>query len=742
MYQLNHDPLTELERELEKLRSLPLPRQKKKREAQKKEIDYLITKINRFKAYSALKVGDTVTNGQELGEVTELFYSQGGMPQAWVKWDKGLTIPEDPLMLKLEPKLKGLKVGFLVKVNNSRYKIKEFKGNGVALLSMKDLPPLETDNFTPCYWENDGYKFSLLGVRWVYHCNLNNSWIEGIDYPFELDVFDHTTAFFNSPQAYLQDWLHTEGRSHLHKIQQNQYKQEELNLFVSTLPLASKIPISFGKTLNPLLQGLKTVTRRTWRDRHAQHFVKAFKEGLRVPAFDKDRRYGGKQIGWLKLTQCPYKSPDLTDIDQSECINEGFPDLTPSKFIDRFFRGEIKTPVWIIRFKFTPLEELNLCSPTLTYSQELGDLPKESNLQESQSKQPNLLSLTPTQEESLTPTSLTSPSTTILEPITPKEENSTLLHGDSPVQAHLTQEKEQDSTILNQPSGEKECDVLSNAVPDSQLLSSLRELSNEDYAQYLDASEWLNITLSLKSYQPVTVGQATAENDFLSLPTPTANAGSKVVRPAGKTRLESRLKELNLLANGEQLSAEALAVIMGFPPYWFEILKNDPSPNSQPLVKPEEDLKPESSQEKPSHQHKPPSVGSELITCPSCQNARINLSEGCKVCGWLPPSKGILESLKTLSPSKRKRSKGEGTCTIFKTYSNRKKYGTKYPQFYLQVQMGEVKKSVLIPSKKVEDVKTLNAHKIEVLKILDYIGSPKAYEIYLELEKHLKNLKK
>lgn len=117
----------------------------------------------------------------------------------------------------------------------------------------------------------------------------------------------------------------------------------------------SKIPISFGKTLIPLLQGIKSVTRRQWTDRHAAHFIKCYEEGLRVPAFDKDRRYKGQQVGWLKLIEYPYKSPDLRDINQDECNAEGFPNLSPEKFIEEFFNGEINTPVWVVRFEFTAL---------------------------------------------------------------------------------------------------------------------------------------------------------------------------------------------------------------------------------------------------------------------------------------------------------------------------------------------------------------------------------------------------
>lgn len=114
-------------------------------------------------------------------------------------------------------------------------------------------------------------------------------------------------------------------------------------------------PISFGKTLDALLSGGKSVTRRTWTDRHAEHFIKRYESGLPVRAFDRDQRYGGQQIGWLKLTQKPYRE-HLADMPEADVIAEGFPELSKPEFLDRFFEGDADLTVWVIRFEFTPLE--------------------------------------------------------------------------------------------------------------------------------------------------------------------------------------------------------------------------------------------------------------------------------------------------------------------------------------------------------------------------------------------------
>jgi hypothetical protein len=129
-------------------------------------------------------------------------------------------------------------------------------------------------------------------------------------------------------------------------------------------PEKIKFPISFGKTLPQLLSGTKTVTRRTWNDRYAQIFIRAFNEGKLVPAFDKDRRYEGKLIGYLRLTERP-KKESIYDMPLSDLAAEGFPDLTWKEFVERFFKDcldkgddEAKSLVWVVRFQFLPLQEV------------------------------------------------------------------------------------------------------------------------------------------------------------------------------------------------------------------------------------------------------------------------------------------------------------------------------------------------------------------------------------------------
>lgn len=135
----------------------------------------------------------------------------------------------------------------------------------------------------------------------------------------------------------------------------------------------SGLLISFGHTLEPLLQGIKFVTRRKWQDSHAAKFIRAFDNGLKIRAFDKDRRYGGQHIGWLRLTQKPYRER-LADMPEAGVTAEGFPELTKTEFLDRFFKGDADLTVWVIRFEFEPLQPL----PSLVSESADGEAAPES----------------------------------------------------------------------------------------------------------------------------------------------------------------------------------------------------------------------------------------------------------------------------------------------------------------------------------------------------------------------------
>ena len=120
--------------------------------------------------------------------------------------------------------------------------------------------------------------------------------------------------------------------------------------------------ISFNWTVTAFLAGVKTVTRRDWKDIYA----KTFKKGEIVAAYNKQRRFGGKKIGLIKLTQAPYKE-NTADIPYDDWFEEGmdvlegegvlFPHpsgedrraMTPAMFWEEWKVNP--RDLWVIRFK-------------------------------------------------------------------------------------------------------------------------------------------------------------------------------------------------------------------------------------------------------------------------------------------------------------------------------------------------------------------------------------------------------
>lgn len=99
--------------------------------------------------------------------------------------------------------------------------------------------------------------------------------------------------------------------------------------------------ISFGWTTPPLLAGVKSVTRREWKDAHAaRHHA-----GDRLYALDKDYRYGGGRIAVVRLTADPVKEPSSM-APASDYVAEGFawfeqhPHLLPANFRKRLVLDE------------------------------------------------------------------------------------------------------------------------------------------------------------------------------------------------------------------------------------------------------------------------------------------------------------------------------------------------------------------------------------------------------------------
>jgi len=117
----------------------------------------------------------------------------------------------------------------------------------------------------------------------------------------------------------------------------------------------SGLGISFWKTLQYLTH--KTVTRRSWKDSHAQKFINAFEQNKLIKALDKDIRYGGQQIGWCRLLCAPYKE-QLAAMPYEDLQAEGGMCSSVAEFVKQYFKGHTSLEVWVIRFEFVAMDIL------------------------------------------------------------------------------------------------------------------------------------------------------------------------------------------------------------------------------------------------------------------------------------------------------------------------------------------------------------------------------------------------
>ncbi len=119
-------------------------------------------------------------------------------------------------------------------------------------------------------------------------------------------------------------------------------------------PQDSKPPkamgISFSRTINELISGNKTQTRRAWQDDYAKNFIRYFDENIAIPALDKGRHRGGHELGFIKLTKRPYQQY-LSEMSATDLQEEGGMVSTVQEFIDTFFEGQDKL-VWVLHFEF------------------------------------------------------------------------------------------------------------------------------------------------------------------------------------------------------------------------------------------------------------------------------------------------------------------------------------------------------------------------------------------------------
>ncbi len=109
--------------------------------------------------------------------------------------------------------------------------------------------------------------------------------------------------------------------------------------------------LSFAWTSLVLLSGQKTCTRRSWSNRTAQSWLKAYNNGRLVhQARDKCAFcHLAKKIALLRLTQ-PIYQERLCDMPESDLEAEGGLWASKQEFID-LFGGNPNRVVWVVRFE-------------------------------------------------------------------------------------------------------------------------------------------------------------------------------------------------------------------------------------------------------------------------------------------------------------------------------------------------------------------------------------------------------
>lgn len=103
--------------------------------------------------------------------------------------------------------------------------------------------------------------------------------------------------------------------------------------------------------------GNKTVTRRYWKESHAQKF----KEGDIVQAFDKIPKYGGERVGCIRILRRPYRQK-TSMMTEADYIREGFAWMEvkgkkiqgkhPREFFDEW--RQKNDTVWVVEFEKIP----------------------------------------------------------------------------------------------------------------------------------------------------------------------------------------------------------------------------------------------------------------------------------------------------------------------------------------------------------------------------------------------------
>lgn len=112
--------------------------------------------------------------------------------------------------------------------------------------------------------------------------------------------------------------------------------------------------ISFAWTTEEMREGRKTCTRRRWKERYFQQWVRAWREGRWVhDAYDRMPYAAGRKIGEIRLTCEPYRER-LGDMPEGDLVAEGGLWGSREEFFGLFGGPEVK--VVVVRFELVKRE--------------------------------------------------------------------------------------------------------------------------------------------------------------------------------------------------------------------------------------------------------------------------------------------------------------------------------------------------------------------------------------------------
>jgi hypothetical protein len=306
-------------------------------------------------------------------------------------------------------------------------------------------------------------------------------------------------------------------------------------------------------------------------------------------------------------------------------------------------------------------------------------------------------------------------------------------------------------------------------------LSNLKELSDEDFELFLADSTWQDTVLKLQQSRRRALELSTKDSDCLLFPTLTSNECSKG-RPAGQTKCEKWFQDKGLVPSGYQLGTQAIALAMGFPSDWFEVLSQKNTTTTSSLPTPQDASELDTWQDEPLHQPKQPLSSAEssisipcLVKQPGQDELKGVIQKDLGDCFvvYIPSSDSTVTVSKLLvypdfsssvgqieknprknitpstnkrtyqagefdspvlsSPRKNTRRKnGEGNGTIYYRMVM-KNNGKQYQEAYYHYVENSKKRTKYIPKKLLDRVKEAESLKLPVSDILVLLGGDEIY---------------